>query len=243
LNSEIVGYNVPFTILESCINITFGLWDTWGPHDVYYELSSTAESEIIFSGSVYSPGCAPWQMEMEEEMNECEISNGYNCGNSEENPCNEWVTYDVECLSEGEYNFLVYSLSYPGIENNNILGDIIGFIDINSGGNEIEDLTIDSPSPYGLYDMAGNVSQWLNKFPISSTAEIRGGNWGDTAENLISWKIIQQNPMLASNKIGFRCMKPISVNLNRNPREMLEEHKRRHRQPPLHPEDRDIDGP
>ena len=93
--------------------------------------------------------------------------------------------------------------------------------------------------------MAGNVSQWLNKFPISSISGIKGGNWGDTAENLVSWNIIQQDPITASNQMGFRCIKPISVNLNRNPREMLEEHKRQHRQLPDRqpPIQRDIDGP
>jgi len=86
--------------------------------------------------------------------------------------------------------------------------------------------TTDSPSPYGLYDMAGNVSQWLNKSPNHVNAITRGGNWDSNEQELLSTNTIAQNAEFTSDKNGFRCIKPIPLNRDINLEEMLRKHKK-----------------
>ena len=91
-------------------------------------------------------------------------------------------------------------------------------------------------SPYGAYDMAGNVSQWLNAKPAhfetridkatgeeyqewqwaSATRPIRGGSWGKTGQCPTGESQLQKDTIFvidASVKrdyIGFRLASPVS---------------------------------
>ena len=72
--------------------------------------------------------------------------------------------------------------------------------------------TADSRSPYGLYDMAGNVDEWTaNVYAGTHQRYLRGGNKGDYPPDLRSWARSSAPPDFAGPSVGFRCVhRPIS---------------------------------
>ena len=68
--------------------------------------------------------------------------------------------------------------------------------------------TLDSASPYGLYDMAGNVWQWTADIHEGSHYRyLRGGSRADYAYNLRVWTRNSAGPTYASPNVGFRCVR------------------------------------
>ncbi len=76
--------------------------------------------------------------------------------------------------------------------------------------------TVDSQSPFGCYDMCGNVSDWTNSFeggPHPSNKIKCGGSWNDEPHphyyfnRLFSFYHMGSDPAIASNEIGFRCIR------------------------------------
>jgi formylglycine-generating enzyme required for sulfatase activity len=66
--------------------------------------------------------------------------------------------------------------------------------------------TLDSPSPYGLYDMAGNVWQWTGDvYPDQHYRYMRGGSRANYAYNLRVWTRNSAGPEYFSPIVGFRC--------------------------------------
>ncbi len=66
--------------------------------------------------------------------------------------------------------------------------------------------TINSASPYGLYDMAGNVWQWTaDIYEGAHYRYLRGGSRADYSYNLRVWTRNSAGPDYTSPSVGFRC--------------------------------------
>ena len=67
--------------------------------------------------------------------------------------------------------------------------------------------TLDSASPYGLYDMGGNVWQWTgDDYPDQHYRHMRGGSFYTYEVDLRVWKNNSAGPQYYSPALGFRCM-------------------------------------
>lgn len=68
--------------------------------------------------------------------------------------------------------------------------------------------TLDSASPYGLYDMAGNVWQWTaNVYEGQHYRYMRGGSKDTYDMDLRIWVRNNATPTYYSPGVGFRCVK------------------------------------
>lgn len=66
--------------------------------------------------------------------------------------------------------------------------------------------TQDAVSPYGLYDMAGNIWQWTgDDYPYQHYRYLRGGSFYSYEVDLRVWKNNSAGPIYYSPQVGFRC--------------------------------------
>jgi len=66
--------------------------------------------------------------------------------------------------------------------------------------------TKDHASPYGLYDMAGNVWQWVgDDYPQQHYRYLRGGSFFSYEVDLRVWKNNSAGPTYFASDVGFRC--------------------------------------
>jgi len=69
-------------------------------------------------------------------------------------------------------------------------------------------ITLDSSSPYGLYDMAGNVWQWTsNVYEGMHYRFMRGGSKDTYDMDLRIWTRNNATPTYFSPGVGFRCVR------------------------------------
>jgi formylglycine-generating enzyme required for sulfatase activity len=60
-------------------------------------------------------------------------------------------------------------------------------------------------SPYGVLDMAGNVSEWTSSVDRSGNPVVRGGNFGNLSAD-VARRITNQRSLTLSDRIGFRTV-------------------------------------
>lgn len=80
--------------------------------------------------------------------------------------------------------------------------------------------SLSGASPYEIYDMAGNVSEWVSSlfapYPYSKTdgrenvtapgdRVVRGGSWASASNELYTYHRFVMSPGSASDRIGIRC--------------------------------------
>ncbi len=71
--------------------------------------------------------------------------------------------------------------------------------------------TINSPSPYGAYDMAGNVWQWTsNVYEGIHYRYMRGGSKGTYEYDLRTFARNNATPTYTSPEVGFRCIRKVN---------------------------------
>jgi len=67
--------------------------------------------------------------------------------------------------------------------------------------------TIDSPSPYGIYDLSGNISEWVKHNMVENDLRmIKGGCFNDNPENLQAHRSFLQT-YAGTQFTGFRCIR------------------------------------
>ncbi len=70
--------------------------------------------------------------------------------------------------------------------------------------------TEDNRSPYGLYDMGGNVWQWLgDDYPKVHYRYMRGGSFTNYEYNIFVWARNSAGPDFYNINIGFRCARDL----------------------------------
>ncbi len=101
-----------------------------------------------------------------------------------------------------------YSASRDPFEDMGSVGSRTNPVGFYNGRTYDEYATLDSASPYGLYDMAGNVWQWTGDIYAGMHYRFMRGGSKDTYEmDLRAWVRNNATPTYFSPGVGFRCVR------------------------------------
>lgn len=101
-----------------------------------------------------------------------------------------------------------YYYSRDPFEDMNSFGSRTTPVGFYNGATYGDYLTLDSASPYGVYDMAGNVWQWTaNVYDSQHYRYMRGGSKDVYENNLRVWARNNATPTFTSPGVGFRCVR------------------------------------
>lgn len=107
---------------------------------------------------------------------------------------------------EIERNYANYYFSRDPFENMKTFGSRTSPVGFYNGSVYDGYITHDSASPYGVYDMAGNVWQWTgDDYASQHYRYMRGGSKDVYEVNLRTWARNNATPTFTSPGVGFRC--------------------------------------
>jgi formylglycine-generating enzyme required for sulfatase activity len=105
-----------------------------------------------------------------------------------------------------ERNYANYYFSRDPFENMKTFGSRTSPVGFYNGSVYDGYITHDSASPYGVYDMAGNVWQWTgDDYASQHYRYMRGGSKDVYEVNLRTWARNNATPTFTSPGVGFRC--------------------------------------
>ncbi len=112
-----------------------------------------------------------------------------------------------ETISANSANYLSSHTLFEKMLGENTTTTPVGFY---NGKTHDGYKTLDDRSPYGLYDMAGNVWQWCeDDYPDMHYRFMRGGSRTNYEYNLFVWARNSAGPDFYSMYIGFRCARDV----------------------------------
>lgn len=86
-------------------------------------------------------------------------------------------------------------------------GSLNGANFLDCGSKDVVPVEMYAPNGYGIYDMAGNASEWVDKVISGDVRMIRGGSWYDSANQLTVYSSAQGSYLDGYINVGFRCAK------------------------------------
>lgn len=116
--------------------------------------------------------------------------------------------------------------TFPWEDDNKIDCSLANYKNCKEQDTDAVDKRPGGKSPYGIFDMAGNVREWVADWyaqeyyrtapsinplgPVSGTYRVvRGGSWQDTSNFLRVYYRLQEDPSVFSYWIGFRCARTL----------------------------------